>query len=163
MQYFWKEYSIRVLGFFSQAMDTNSASFDAHVQVKTTMSQLPPGNSKFKIHSDFRGVKMLKNLKKKRKKGRKERRKKKEERENGRGLSEVWHVIWHLFLTFLLCLMYDCICVYVLGNCRQPSSPGPLRKNICKTRELMRPTFSGRQIWETEKVWMSFAPGFCHT
>lgn len=72
MQYFWKECSIRVLGFFSQAMDTNSASCDAHVQVKTTMSQLPPGNSKLKIHSDFRGVKMLKILKRKRKKGKKE-------------------------------------------------------------------------------------------
>ena len=36
-------------------------------QVKTTMSQLPPNDSKFKIHSDFIDVKMLKTFKEKKK------------------------------------------------------------------------------------------------
>lgn len=51
-------------------MDIHSESFDAHVQIKTITSQPPLGDSKFKMHSNFRDFKILKNLKE----GRKERR-----------------------------------------------------------------------------------------
>lgn len=50
-------------------MDTHSANFDAYVQVKTAMFQLPPGDSKFKMHSDFRSVKMMNKIREERKEG----------------------------------------------------------------------------------------------
>ena len=51
--------------FFPPRQDTHSASFNAHVQVKTTISQLPPDDNMFKILSDVRGIEMVKNLQKK--------------------------------------------------------------------------------------------------
>ena len=43
---FWKECSVRVLGLFSQATGILPANIDVHIQVKTTVSLLPPGNSR---------------------------------------------------------------------------------------------------------------------
>lgn len=46
MWYFWEKCSVRILGLFSQATDILSANIDVHIQGKTTVSLLPPGNSR---------------------------------------------------------------------------------------------------------------------